>query len=130
MGTLMTGGDQLPGRSAAGSGVGEMTTGEGVSAGLVGCSEGVVGMDVGVEALASSRGWKGVGVGVASGGTVTRMSAVGVAAGVCTWAGKASHAVNRIRKSVSVKRERMLGKRDNLPMLWKTRIRAWVYHPA
>ena len=81
-------------------------------------------MDVGVEASVSRKGWKGVGVGVAFGGTVTRMSAVGVATGVCPWAGKASHAVSRIRKSVSVKRRRMVGERDESPWLWKTRIRA------
>jgi hypothetical protein len=119
----MSGGIQSVGRSDEGSGVAVMITGEGVSAGLVGCSVvGLGGIEVGVAAAASSSsGWKGVGVGVASGGTVTRRSAVGVAAGAWLWAGKASHAVNRIRKSVSIERRCMAGGRDKTALALEVR---------
>ena len=80
MGALMSGGIQSVGRSNDGSGVAVMINGLGVSARLVGSSGvGLGGIEVGIAVMASSsNGWKGVGVGVASGGTVTRRSAVEV----------------------------------------------------
>jgi len=95
-----------------------MITGVGVSAVLGGCSG--VGLDkitVGVAAAVSlSSGWKGVGVAVASGGIVTRMSAVGVAAGAWLGAGKAPHAVNKIRKNAGIRRRHMAVKRGGVTL--------------